>query len=967
MAEVAQNQSCMRTFMSWLGSVGLTLMLAQPLSAATPPADPEKPLGILLSPQIINENSAPPRISVPAPEKPPLGILINTDGASPPSSGAVAVPTAPVIAPATGQEVPLISFPGYSEQIDTPNASEERPLGVLMSPDPVLQRLPQNAPPPAEPSGLISPPSQPAPSQPAPVAAPSWQMDGQSTDRPLGTLFAPDPVLSQDPANSITAPSTVPAPGPQAPIVAAPNWSTGGQTSARPLGTLFAPDKPLDFVPAPASPPTPTDASNQPPSGKDQEQEREAANFSADEMSFDRETGIVTALGDVEIHHLERSMRADKVSYNRNTGVIQASGNVVFTEPTGEKIFGERVEISGDLKDGIIKNIGVILADRSRIAGAGGQRSNGSVTEMHNAVYSPCELCKKDPTRPPVWQIKAVRVIHDKTQQIVEYRDAWIEFFGYPVLYTPYFRHPDPTVRRKSGFLFPSIGNSTDLGTIVQTPYFWNISPHEDATITPILMSNAFPVINVDYRKKLLKGEVEVSTSLTKSDDDDDAQETENGSFGTRGHLDSEGRFDINDTWRWGFDAKRTTDDTYLRRYGFASPGSLNSRLFAESFRQRSYFSASTYAFQGLELEDDQDTIPLILPLVDFNHVGDRDRFGGTTSFDFNFLALTRAEGTDTRRMSVRSRWQRPVAGSIGDIYTFSLGMNADIYHTNSLPQSANQPDYTGFSHRAIPEARLDWRLPFVKSRGSVSQTLEPIAAVTVSPYGGNSVDIPNEDSNELEFDDTNLFSSNRFSGLDRVEGGPRVAYGLKWGVYGSGGGSTSVLVGQSWRPKIDDTFATGSGLEDNFSDVVARINVNPGKHLDVSYRTRFSHDSLAPNRNEISLKTGVPALTVNANYVFLDHQTDSEFTGREELNYSINSKINRFWRAGFSGVRDMAANEFRSAGLQLIYEDECVTLTTNATRTFFEDRDIEPTDSITFRLLLKTLGEVNTGFSQSQ
>jgi LPS-assembly protein len=188
----------------------------------------------------------------------------------------------------------------------------------------------------------------------------------------------------------------------------------------------------------------------------------------------------------------------------------------------------------------------------------------------------------------------------------------------------------------------------------------------------------------------------------------------------------------------------------------------------------------------------------------------------------------------------------------------------------------------------------------------------------------------------------------------------------MKWGVFGEGGGSTRVFVGQSWRPKTDDTFATGSGLEDNFSDIVSRVDVSPGENFKLTYRARFSSDNLSPNRNEVNFKAGVPAFTTSANYIFLDQQTNSEFSGREEINYAVSSKINRFWRARFNGVRDMAASEFRSAGMEIVYENECVVLTTNLTRTFFEDRDIAPTDTITFRLLLKTLGEVRTGFDQS-
>jgi len=251
-----------------------------------------------------------------------------------------------------------------------------------------------------------------------------------------------------------------------------------------------------------------------------------------------------------------------------------------------------------------------------------------------------------------------------------------------------------------------------------------------------------------------------------------------------------------------------------------------------------------------------------------------------------------------------------------------------------------------------------------VKSSETISQTVEPIASLVWRPYGGNSSNIPNEDSTELEFDETNLFSENRFSGYDLVEGGPRVNYGLRWDVTGRNGGYTNFFVGQSYRLKADGTFNPGTGLEDNFSDLVARVEASPGSHFDLLYRTRFSSDNFAPSRNEIQMTAGIPAFTVSGNYVFLEQQDGGEFAGREELTINASSQINKFWRTRLDAVRDMDDSDLRSIGVRLVYENECVVFTSGLTRTFFEDRDLKPTDALTFHLVLKTIGEVKTGFS---
>lgn len=689
---------------------------------------------------------------------------------------------------------------------------------------------------------------------------------------------------------------------------------------------------------------------------KAQDEDQGPIVFSADQLTHDRELGITRASGNVEVTHGGRILIADTITYNQPQDLVTATGNISLAEPTGEVLFAEHMELTGDLRAGIIEDLRAVLADGARFAAAGARRTAGVETEMRNAVYSPCNLCPDDPTRPPLWQIKAIKVLHDQRTRRIEYTDAWLEIAGVPVAYTPFFAHPDLTVKRKTGLLAPSIGNSSDLGFVFQAPFFWVIAPNIDTTITPIVTSKEGPVLDVEYRHALRGGYLEMDTSITEDSSND-----------VRGHLFGSFRHDIDDTWRMGIDANGALDDTYLRRYQISSDQTLTSRLFAEGFRRRNYAVVNAYAFQGLRATNDQDTIPLALPMIDFNHVGEADRFGGRTSLDVNLLALHREQGVDSRRLSVTGGWRLPLRGRIGDIYTLSAAVQGDVYHVANQPVPGQAGTFTGVTGRIVPHAGLEWRWPLVKGGGRVHQVVEPIGEFVVSPYGGNPSDIPNEDSQDLEFDETNLFGFNRFTGLDRVEGGPRVNYGLCWGIYGSGGGSTTVFVGQSYRLKTDDTFAVGSGLEDHFSDVVTALNVSPGEAIDVTYRARFDSTDLSPRRHELNTTLGVEAFNLSTRYVFFDRQQGSEFAGREEIAMSLRSQLSRHWSTELSGVRDFAAGGgMRSAGIDITYEDECVKFSVDLTRTFFVDRDVEPTDAILFRVTLKTLGEVGTGIERS-
>ena len=305
-----------------------------------------------------------------------------------------------------------------------------------------------------------------------------------------------------------------------------------------------------------------------------------AISFSADQMDMDNDLGIIIARGNVEVVHEDRTLIADVISYNQKLDVLTATGNVTMLEPSGDVMFAARMELDGDFKNGIVHDIRMILNDRSRLAANGGRRIDGDL-DLRKAVYSPCNLCADDPTRPPLWQIRAIKVFHDSSRKVVEYTDAWLEVAGIPVLYTPFLTHPDPTVKRESGLLTPIFGSSTDLGTTFKTPYFWNISPYADATLTPAVYSEQGVGLEVEYRERYIDGEIELAGSIANDDE-----------LGARGHIDSFGRFNIDKTWRWGIDVERASDDTYQRRYGIASQRTLTSNLFAEGFRKDNYIRA---------------------------------------------------------------------------------------------------------------------------------------------------------------------------------------------------------------------------------------------------------------------------------------------------------------------------------------------------------------------------------------
>lgn len=696
--------------------------------------------------------------------------------------------------------------------------------------------------------------------------------------------------------------------------------------------------------------------------------------ISADRVDYDRDNSVVTATGHVEVSQsstvvkagktvqVDRILLADNVSFNEKTNVVTATGHVSLLEPTGEVVFADHVELTDDMKDGVVNGLRLLLTDNSRIAAASGTRTGGVVTEMNKALYSPCELCKDKPSRPPLWQLRAQKIVHNQDTHDIEYYDAFLDVYGFPILYTPYLSHPDPTVKRRSGFLSPTYGSSSDLGIIFGMPYYVAIDDDKDLVLRPIVTQNQNPVFSGEYRERFTHGELNLTGSVTDADFTNNNNIVEHNEL--RGHVFGKGRFDLDNTWRTGFDLARASDDTYLTRYNFPSQNVLTTRAYLEGFDRRNYAAIQGFTFQGLRPTDTAKTTPLILPTMDYNFVGTPNSRGAYFTADTNLLSLSRIDGTDSRRVSFRGAWHLPYTADHGDVFEVTIQTEADGYYVNDVPDpsSFTGDQLNGFTGRLFPQFELSWRYPLVREHERQRELIEPVAALVAGPNGSNPVKIPNEDSQSIEFDDADLFSLNRFPGIDRVDSGQRFDYGLNAGIYGGNGGSLTAFLGQSYRFQKASAFPVGSGLEDQLSDFVGRIDFQPSSIYDILYRFRLDKDKLTPRRHEVAAEVGPQEFRVNGDYIFLSEEnTTADFPTREELNIGLSSKVTQFWTVAGQTRQDLEGGSTLSYRFDATYEDECFILTGTYTRRLFTDREIKPSNTFLFRFTFKNLGQFKT------
>lgn len=676
----------------------------------------------------------------------------------------------------------------------------------------------------------------------------------------------------------------------------------------------------------------------------------------ADELSYDKESRTVTASGNVELAYGERVLMADRVTYNETTGVVTADGNVALLDPQGDVAFADHLVLRNEMRDGVIDTLRVLLSDNSRLAGNSVVRSGGNITTLHRGVYSPCDICEEKGQTKPIWQIKAFRVVHNKEEKRIVYEDAFMEFFGVPVLYVPYFTHPDPTVKRQSGFLPPTIASSSELGQEVEIPYYWAISPDKDLTLMPRFTTEEGPIYQGEYRQRFESGRLKAFATGTWPRTRQ-AVSPSNNDF--RGSLFSDGEFDIDKYWSWSFRTELATDDTYLRKYDLSGKTDLINNLNASYVNGRNSFTADAYYFRGLLATDSESTTPWVAPVLQYEYAYPEQILGGNIGFSANAMILGRSVGPQSRRVSSTVRWDRRETTSLGFVYRLFGSLRGDIYSVEDVPNPASPGnDFEPQTiTRGLPTIGTEWSYPLARSEGGFHQVVEPIVQLIYSPNVGNTVEIPDEDSLSFEFDDTNLFSEDRFSGLDRWETGARANVGVRYSIYTPSGAQANALFGQSYRLEDNTSVAAETGLRDETSDYVGRIMLSPSNDFLAVYRFRIDDERFKVRRNEVNLLGRRGPVSAEFGYGYYAADQSVTFQEREEVYLGSVLKLDEYWRVFGQTRRDLADHRTVANRVGIGYEDECLDASLTFSQSFYRDRDFEPDSSILFQITFKTLG----------
>jgi len=747
----------------------------------------------------------------------------------------------------------------------------------------------------------------------------------------------------------------------------------------------------------------------------------------AREINYDYTNNQVSAVGNVQMYYGGATIEADKVVYDQKTKRLRAEGNVRLTEQDGKVTYGQVMDLSDDYRDGFVDSLRLDTPDQTRLAAARAERTSGNYTVFQNGVYTACAECKDNPKKPPLWQVKAARIIHDQGEKMMYFEDARLEFFGAPLMYFPYFSAPDPTVKRKTGVLMPGVGSSNKLGVSLEVPYYWALAPNYDVTFAPMITTKQGPMLQGEFRQRLMNGAYSIRAAGIKQWDPNyfvrsDGTSTP-GARDWRGSVESSGQFALSDKWTFGWDAIALSDKTFLQDYNpnlsrYRQVDALQtaltegvSQLYLAGKGNRSYFDARSIYYLGFSEADAQSQIPVIHPVIDYTYTFDRPILGGEVGFNANFTSLTRNQanfdaisttalntgacgitadpalkttsncllrgvpGTYSR-FSAETHWRRTITDQYGQVFTPFASVRADAgaMQIKNDPGVSNYID-TGDTNlvRAMPTIGLEYRYPFISVQSWGTQTIEPIAQVIARPNETQIGRWPNEDAQSLIFDDSNLFKVDKFSGWDRVEGGGRANYGVQYTAQFNKGGFVNALFGQSYQLFGENSYSYGgttntglnSGLDTTRSDYVARVSYQPNSIYSFTSRFRFDHDTFETKRFELEARANFDRWTGMVLYGDYAAQPELGFLNRRQGIYGLGTyKLDANWVLLGGARYDINAEKFDQTRIGVGYVDDCLILAVNYITSYIYSGNVTNNHTIMLQLSLRTLG--GTSVSQA-
>ena len=571
--------------------------------------------------------------------------------------------------------------------------------------------------------------------------------------------------------------------------------------------------------------------------------------------------------------------------------------------------------------------------------------SNEDELKVYKAVFSTCNTENKNCRG---WELNSDEFKHDKVRKIFEYKNSWLKIFDYKVFFTPYFNHPDPSVRRKSGFLTPSYSTSESLGIAFNIPYFKVLSKDKDITFNPRYYADKSFLLQNEFRQALKNSEVLSDFSFLIGD------------AGTKGHFFYNQIGKINENLNFELNLQSVEGDNYLKNHKLLETSSLLnddnllvSNLDLDWTFEDSSLNTSVRVFEDLS-RNYNDRYQYVFP--DFNFIRNikiPDNYNG--KFTFNSYGYNKHYDTNTMETVITNDF---LFSSNQYINTKGLLYNYNIFLKNPSSYASNSSNFReNGNYDLYGTIKLDGSMPLSKQLDNYTHFLKPIASFRYSPNGNKDIT-----SKDILLNYDNVFSLNRIGVSDQVEGGDALSLGLEFKRTNINGANIiDFKIANVFKSKENIKLPTKSKLNQTRSDIFGSLKYNLSNNLKIGYD--FSYDRDLDHSNLDGLY-----VDINLNNIFTDfyyYTTDNDLGENETISNNTIININDESSLKFNTTKDLIDDFTEYYDLMYSYITDCISINFNYNKSFYRDGNLKPNESLSFLIKIipfTELGVPNLG-----
>ncbi|MHB1101294.1 MAG: LPS-assembly protein LptD [Devosia sp.] len=668
------------------------------------------------------------------------------------------------------------------------------------------------------------------------------------------------------------------------------------------------------------------------------------AQIEADMLAYDGQLDVISAEGDVVMSYEGYQLTGDKLSYNQTTGELDFIGNVVIRDPAGTVFRADRVRVTGGMKEAFLESLTLTTPDGSLIKAKDVNYSRELETILTQAHYSPCGLCIDSKGRRIGWKVNASKIVYNRDEGWVYLEGAGLEILGIPVAWIPWLVLPDPTQPRRQGFRMPSVDYNQQYGGRLDLPYFVPVSETMDLLLTPTLFTRQGFLMAAEWAQRFEYGDYDIKASGIYQLDPAAYAGTV-GNTAWRGAIQTSGRFVPFEDWKAGWSYTAFSDAAYLVDYKLQSSKNVVNEVYATHLSEDFYLDVRVQQFNLLgnvtppQQQQHARAVPSIraahyLDLGDMGQVAFEARVlgiqrGADSTATYNGVPYIFAYQENKVHATIEASWQNQYILPAGIVATPYLGLRGDAaYYDGSSPLLAGPISL----FEATPIAAMDFRWPLIAVNGHDTHLFEPIVQVVYRGSGATLPGITNDDAQSFVFDDTNLFSYNRFSGTDRQETGLRMNIGGRYLANFEDGSWLQLTGGQSYQLAglnalgVADTAQTGTstGLGGTASYLVLGAQGSPFEGVTLGAKAQLDPAGFSIRRAGVAAQFSFDGRSVGGDYVFIPADAAiGTATDQQEITGWFTTPLPiDYWYANASVSWDIAANAWLQASGGLTYDD---------------------------------------------